>query len=198
MNAIPLIYRIPLALVILMVLVGCSKVSGMPRADINGSTPTAIETIAPQEFINADFPCPSKDIVEPNQGYPHPYKQSDPDSGEKSVAEMKGFCARMKQRFADSGMNNIEAASIYAILASDDQDYIPWLHNECYAGPMCDVEPFEMSRQVMVKRISATQYELFYYWIGCGINYHHMVIVVEGGAIQGAEMIERWSESYTC
>jgi hypothetical protein len=151
-----------------------------------------------QTFVNPDFPCPTENIVEQGQGYPIPVKQSEPGMGVKSVAELKEFCTRMKERFTVSGMTKTEAETIYKILSARSGENFPQFHNGCYGMPICDEEPFEMTKQVMIKKISASEYELFYYYIGCGINYFHMKVYIDQGVIQDYQNIEYWSERYPC
>ena len=160
-------------------------------------TPTFSPAIAGNiTFENASFPCPSDQVREPGQGYPYPIRQ---DTGEqKSVSELEEFCSRMKQRFSQSGMNVTEAAKIFSLLKADNNDKLPWLHNECYGMPVCEPEPFVLDRQVMIKKIDDKEYELFYYFIGCGTNYHHLKIFMEQNRIARYEIFERWSESFPC
>ena len=147
-------------------------------------------------FENLIFPCPTDQVREEEQGYPYPIRQ---DTGEhKSVSELEEFCSRMNQRFSQSGMNVTETAEIYSLLKADNNVNLPWLHNECYGMPVCVEEPFVLEKQVMIKKIDNEEYELFYYWIGCGTNYHHMKIFIEQNKIARYEIFEWWSENYPC
>lgn len=83
-------------------------------------------------------------------------------------------------------------------MKEDNNDKLAWLHNECYGMPVCEPEPFVLDRQVMIKKIDDKEYELFYYFIGCGTNYHHLKIFIEQNKIASYEFIERWSESFPC
>ena len=148
-------------------------------------------------FRNPKFSCPSSDIVEPVQQYP-----SAPQK--KSVAEVKDFCARMKQHFIDSNIDNKEAEQFYASLKATNgkrlpDGYLLNLHNETYGMPGPEQpKPFVFEKQVMLKKITEEEYEIFYYWIGCGRNYNHMKIYLENGSITRVTMLEMWSESYPC
>ena len=64
--------------------------------------------------------------------------------------------------------------------------------------PLCDLEPFVFEKQVMIKKVDSGAYELFYYAIGCGINYNHVKILIDQNQIASYEFIERWSESFPC
>jgi len=156
-------------------------------------SPTIDGTIT---FENPSFPCPTNDVREPEQGYPYPIRQ---DTGEKkSVSELVEFCSIMKQRFSQPGMSVTEAAEIYSLLKADNNDIIPWLHNECYGMPKCIQEPYILDKQVMIKKIDNEEYELFFSYIGCGINYDYMKIFIEQNKIDRYKFFERWSESFPC
>jgi hypothetical protein len=155
-------------------------------------------------FSNPKFPCPSSDVVEPDAGYPHPAQQYPPEPEIKSVAELKDFCARMKERFADSNMTIREAKEFYALLEKNNAKRLPdgnllSFGNGSYGMPGLErLKPFVFEKQVSLKKITAEKYEIFYYFIGCGLNYTHEEILLEDGKIRQLTPIEIWSEMYPC
>jgi hypothetical protein len=162
------------------------------------TNPSAIHT-------NPDFSCPTSRIVEAATGYPNPIKQYPlvPNAYHKSVAELKDFCLRMKQLFAESNLTISEASQFYTLLEKTNGKELAngnhlFLGNECYGMPMCNKEPFVMKRQVMLKKITDDEYEVFFYHIGCGINYTHSKIHLKQGGITDISLVEDWSESSPC
>jgi hypothetical protein len=145
-------------------------------------------------FANPDFPCPTDKVFEPGEGDPHPQDEIGP----RPVAALKEFCQGMKKRFAQSNMSTAEAQEFYSLLGSDDNKQIPRLHNECYGMPMCRLEPFVIEKQVMIKKISSDEYELFFYNIGCGTNYFHVDVLIENGVISKYTVLQIWSENFPC
>ena len=179
-------------LVILLLASGCVY---NPSAAYN---PSAV-------YMNPDFSCPSSKIVEPDTGYPFPIQQYPfvPNDSQKSVTELKDFCARMKLLFEESNLTVREAGQFYALLEGSNGKVLPggpqlFLHNDCYGMPLCDVEPFVMNKQVMLKKVTNDEYEIFLYDIYCGINYTHWAIHLELGVITGITLVDRWSESFPC
>jgi hypothetical protein len=155
---------------------------------------------ASDTFKNPDFSCPSSKVVEPTAGYPHPIQQYPfaPNDYARSVTELQDFCSRMKQHFANSNLKTSESEQFYSLLREDNNNTIPWLHNECYGMPGCERKPFVINEQVMLKKITDEKYQVFYYYIGCGVNYDYMEIYLKQGNIDKYVLLERWSESFPC
>jgi hypothetical protein len=82
---------------------------------------TGCSRIPSATFQNPKFHCPSSDVVEPGVTYPYPIQQYSPPPQQKPVAELKDFCAEMKQRFANSNMTNKEAKQFYALLKESNE-----------------------------------------------------------------------------
>lgn len=170
----------PILILLIFILVSCAN------------NPSAI-------FKNPKFPCPSSDAhkLEISQvGLPKPE--------EKSVADLKDFCARMKQHFANSNMTVKEAEEFYILLEENNDRSFPngnrlTFRNGSYGMPGPEPrKPFVFERQMMVKKITLEKYEIFYYFIGCGMNYIHEEIYLEQNEIIQAIKIESWSEIYPC
>jgi len=156
-------------------------------------------------FRNPTFRCPSSDIVEPDSGdYPYPVKGYPSPSEKKSVAEIKAFCNKMREHFAASNMSFEEAKQFRTLLEITNGNLLPsgyhlYLDNEDYGMPGGDMpEPFDFEKQVMLKSVSESEYEIFYFHIGCGRNYTHEKVHLESGTIIQVTLLERWSESYPC
>jgi hypothetical protein len=154
-------------------------------------------------FKNPSFRCPSGDVVEPEKGNPFPVQAYPPPGGQRSVAELKDFCRRMKQRFADSNLTVEEADQFYALLKSIDEKRLPSgqvlsFANGNYGFPTGRGDPFVFEKQVMLRKVSEENYEIFYYFIDCGCNYVHLEIHLNGGSLVKVVKLESWSESYPC
>ncbi len=159
---------------------------------------TGCSRIPSATFRNPKFSCPSSDVVE---GY---YQQYPFEPQQKSVTELEDFCARMKQRFANSNMTNKEAEQFYALLKEANGQRLPDgrllnFRNGTYGMPGSErPKPFIFEKQVMLKKITEEKYEIFYYIIGCGRNYTHEEIYSENGNMTQVTTIEKWRESYPC
>ncbi|MCL7453987.1 MAG: hypothetical protein M8467_13170 [Anaerolineae bacterium] len=154
-------------------------------------------------FKNPKFRCPSRDVVEPGEGYPFSVQAYPSPGGQRSVAELKDFCQRMRQRFADSNFTNEEAAQFYALLKEIDEKRLPSgqvlsFANGTYGFPTGSGDPFVFEKQVMLKKISEQKYEIFYYYIGCGRWYTHLEIHLDRGNVIEVVTLESWGESYPC
>lgn len=147
-------------------------------------------------FINPEFECPTGDVVEPGEGYPHPFKvfpHSPP--GERTIAQLEGFCERMRERFSESGLTVTEAGRVFeaipTVLNIKDGSYgMPGPGNP-------QLPPVDLETRVMLKKIAADRYELFFYQIGCGRHYLLYELDLTGGEAK-ARQIESWSENYPC
>lgn len=159
---------------------------------------TGCARIPSATFRNPKFSCPSSDVVE---GY---YQQYPFEPQQKSVTELEDFCARMKQRFANSNMTNKEAEQFYTLLKETNGQWLPdghllYLHNESYGMPGPErPKPFVFEKQVMLRKVTEEKYEIFYYHIDCGRNYTHEEISLDNGNITQVTTVEIWSESYPC
>jgi hypothetical protein len=165
---------------------------------------TGCSRIPSATFRNPKFSCPSSDVVEPGVTYPYPIQQYPPPPQLKPVAELKDFCAEMRQRFADSNMTNKEAEQFYALLKETNGQRLPNgrllnFRNGTYGMPGSErPKPFIFEKQVMLIKITEEKYEIFYYFIGCGRWYTHEEIYLENGSITQVTTVEKWSESYPC
>lgn len=155
-------------------------------------------------FKNPQFRCPSPDVVEPDAGFPRPVQQYPLESEQKSVSELKDFCARMKQRFANSNMTVKEAEAFYALLKENNDKSFPdgnrlTFRNGSYGMPGPKPrKPFIFEEQVRLKKITSEKYEIFYYTIGCGVNYIHEEVHLERSKITQVLTAEIWREAYPC
>lgn len=149
-----------------------------------------------EDFVNPEFECPTGDVVEPGEGYPHPiqdYPHSPP--GERTIAQIEGFCTRMQERFAESGLTVTEAARVYEAIPT-----VLNIRDESYGMPSPDVPPpppVDLESRVMLKKIAADRYELFFYRIGCGRHYSLYELDLTGAEAK-ARKIESWSEIFPC
>jgi hypothetical protein len=156
------------------------------------------EAVSPSDevFVNPDFICATTDLVEPGEGYPHPF-QDHPFSqrGERSIAQLEGFCQRMQEHFSESGLTVTEAARVYeaipAVLTITDGSYGMPPDNESPRGPVV------LEERVMLKKVAENRYELFFYRIGCGRHYSRYELDLTGPEPE-ARILERWAEMFPC
>jgi hypothetical protein len=147
-------------------------------------------------FQNPEFECATENLVEPDQGYPHPVRQfpftPEPD---RPVAELEDFCARMQERFAEPGLTDSEARSVYEVIPT-----VLNIQDEPYGMPSPEQPPppeVELTERVQLRKIEEDRYEIFFFTIGCGRNYSlYELTLTETGA--EVRPIERWSESSPC
>jgi hypothetical protein len=155
-------------------------------------------------FRNPQFRCPSSGVVERDEGYPYPVRQYPQETHPTTIAELKDFCVRMKQRFANSNMTVKEAENVYALLKETNGKSLPdghvlIFHNETYGMPGPEQpKPFVFEKQVMLRKITTEKYEIFYHFVGCGHNYLVEEIRIENGEITGDTLVEGWRELYPC
>lgn len=166
---------------------------------VEGTPPAkeAVDETIVDEFINPVLPMdfPSDRVVEPGEGFPFPYKQFPYDeSGERSVAELEKFCHDIKVLFSYSLLNDSTADSLYDYLESLE------IKDGSYGMPGAwpDPGPFIVRERIMLRKSGENEFEVFYYQVGCGINYYHQRIRFIDGEFQLPDIIEVWSESYPC
>ena len=109
----------------------------------------------------------------------------------------------MNQRFAVSNVTSQEANKLFKLFAANYGKVLPdrsvlSFQNECYGMPPCDFEPFSMEKQVKLLKVSNDDYEVFYYFIFCGINFLHLQVNLKHGELQGSKPIEWWAENSPC
>ena len=152
---------------------------------------------------NPSFRCPSGDVVEPDEGDPSPVQAYPPPGGQRSVAELKDICRRMKRRFADSNLTVEEAGQFYALLKENNEKTPPEgrLHNftnGTYGFPTGPGDPFVFEKQIMLRKISEEKYEIFYSYIDCGRNYAYLGLYLENEDLIAVIELENRRENYPC
>ncbi len=148
-------------------------------------------------FINPALGFPSSNVVEPEEGYPHPYKQfPDDGSGEKSIEELNTFCSEIREMFNYPEMTKEEAEDIYLLL--EDQFNFS---DGSYGMPSPDApEPAEyvVRERILLRKSKEGKVEIFYDKIGCGRRYTYAELNVDESSLIEIIIIEKWSERYPC
>lgn len=110
----------------------------------------------------------------------------------------------MKKRFRHSNMTVKEAEQLYTLLKEANERRLPDgrllnFSNGTYGmpGPK-PPEPFVFEKQVMLRKITEGEYEIFYYYIDCGRNYMHEEVYLDNGIIVRVTRLEGWGESFPC
>ncbi len=156
----------------------------------------SVDSHKDEVFVNPEFECATDDVVEPGEGYPHPLQQFPRSSEvERTIAQLEEFCARMRERFAESGLTVAEAGRVYeaipTVLNISDGSYGMPPHD----GP--EIPPVDLESRVMLRKIAEDRYELYFYQIGCGRNYSLYELDLSHPEAKIRE-IESWSESFPC
>ena len=161
-------------------------------------------TACAEQYANPNIKCPSgrNNDEEMRHTYPSLVYPFNPDTPPHSMDELQTFCNEIKNHFAQSNLTTTQAQNIYKLLEANQNQFSSkdefWFENRCDTVPDCVDTPFEMNKQVMLKKIRSTEIELFIYYMRCGFNYIHLKITIEANEITQITLIERWREKYTC
>jgi len=150
----------------------------------NTLTFSSIDTvdISDEEYINPRSGILFRKKKKKGNGYPYasriyPYSQS-----MYTVTAFNMFCSLIESRFEYSNMTNEEAEKIYAMLDEFEYSEGQW------GFPSPDIK----------KKISNSNYEIFYHLTGCGATIYYSRITVINGKIHNKQPIEKWRISYPC
>lgn len=147
-------------------------------------------------FENPTFTFPSNMIKEPGEGYPFPVKEYPGQKPQKkSVEAMKEFAQKIKDRFEDSNMKEKEAQRLYRLL---EKQYT--ITDESYGMPspqLSSKKSVNYHDRVMIRKTGDQTYEMFYYYLGCGIHYDYMAIRMNDEKLS-FKPIEKWTEYHPC
>lgn len=150
--------------------------------------------ISDEEYINPRSGILFKKVKEKGDGYSYaariyPYSQS-----MYTVTAFNMFCSLIESRFEYSNLTNEEAEKIYAML--DEFEY----HEEQWGFPSPDIKKskFNVRKRIMLKKISNSNYEIFYHLTGCGATIYYSRITVSNGKIFNKQPIEKWRIRYPC
>lgn len=175
------------ALVLLAAFWGCT---GDPRVSSG-------EADAGSAFYqNPEFECPTAAVMEPEQGYPHPVLKF-PYSSEpkRPVKDLEDFCARMQDRFKDSGLTDLEARRVLEVIPT-----MLNIHDEPAGMPAPGEPPpapVDLTKRVMLRKLEEGRYEIFFFTVGCGRNYSLYELVTTSSDSE-VRPLERWSEASPC
>ena len=158
--------------------------------------PVTDEITGHDPHANPVFECPTSTIVEPGNGYPHPIQQFPVSTQpERSVAQLREFCARMTERFSTPNLSRAEALRVYAEIPK-----VLTIADGSYGTPDPSAPlppPVNLPDRVRLRRIGVDRYELFYFTIECGRNYRHYEITLTPSSPVLREL-ETWSEAFPC
>lgn len=180
-------------LVLVAIVIQCGACVGESGSSQNTAPK---EVRGEDDFVNPVFACPSGNVVEPGEGYPHPLQQFPiTEQPERSVAQLQDFCARMQERFSGVEMSVAEAQRVYEAIPQ-----VLNIRDESFGMPSPEDAPIpevDLTARVMLRKVSEERYELFYYTIGCGRTYSLYEIELKASGALVRE-IEIWSESSDC
>ena len=147
-------------------------------------------------YLNPTYEYPRWDALEAANIGVEPIKQY-PRASETSysVSELEEFCTSIKEKFRCSHASHREAEDFLELLSQHLT-----IVDGSFGMPSPDFPsggPVDLRERVLLRRISGTEWEIFYYKIGCGISYTYSRVLSDGTNLH-IDPIERWSESYPC
>ncbi len=150
--------------------------------------------ISNEEFINPKSGILSKRVKEKGDGYPYaariyPYSQS-----MYTVTAFNMFCSLIESRFEYSNMTNEEAEKIYTMLDEFEYREGQW----GFPSPDIKKRKYNVRKRIMLKKISNSNYEIFYHLTGCGATIYYSRITVINGKIHNKQPIEKWRIHSPC
>ena len=150
--------------------------------------------ISDEEYINPRSGILSRQVKEKGEGYPYaariyPYSQS-----MYTVTDFNMFCSMIESRFEYSNMTNEEAEKIHAMLDEFEYREGQW----GFPSPDHKKRKFNVRKRIILKKISNSNYEIFYHLTSCGATIYYSRITVINGKIHNKQPIEKWRIHYPC